>query len=398
MGQPRAIPLAEWPPDRVDWVLLFNRREGDADYSPDGTDTGVDLTDIAFVPSDQNPNRYYHALQADTLDQALDDWESEFGYSRALERVVKRILTWKQNGAGTKAAARHEQSIKAAFNRDNPVRGVSDFCVDSEMPMEDELPVLEHLVGISRAYIRRHHLTPIPVYRGCKYYINQIAEDLFERPTDSKIRIDTSVLLNVTIDDQIAYQYSPLVLNLDLQPDDVAIAVDHLFWHRWMPEIHSKPSSDGDRYADGELQIFGKMAESFDHNSLEVLGSSPLSELINSLPEDDSLSDVSAAADELGFSVPDHRAIAICLSELSRSGKTLSPGAPRNRIQNWFSILTYDYQDESFEVFNEDDDSDDRCREISVEELVPHVENVTLEAPRDFDRNEPFSQKVKHER
>lgn len=398
MSQSIAIPLSEWPPDQYDWVLCTNRGDGDSVYSPDDSDASVDLTEVAFVPSDQNPDRYYHAIQADILNTAIEEWEAEFGYHQAVERVVKRILTWKQNGADTEAAARHEQAIKNAFNRKNPVRLATSYDIDSEEPMTDEQPVLKHLADLSQAYLQMHHLTPIPVYRGCKYYISEIAEDLFERPTDSEIRIDTTVLLNVTIDDEIAYHYSPLVVNFDVQPGDVALAVDHLFWHRWMPEIHSKPGADSDRYADGELQIFGKKAESFEHKNLRVLGSTPLSELINALPERDSLTDIPTAADDLKFSVVDHRAIAICLTELSSDGKTLSSGAPRNRIQNWYSILTYDFQDETFEVFNQNNGSDDRFREITIEELETHVEEVTREAPRIFQRNSSFSEKVKHER
>lgn len=398
MDWPVAIPLSEWPPDHYDWVLCINRGDGDSVYSPKGCDTEVDLTEVAFVPSDQNRDRYYHALQADTLDTAIDEWETEFEYNRAVERVIKRILTWKQNGADTEDAARHEKAVKAAFNRKNLVRLATVHGVDSEEPMTDEEPVLKHLAGLSRAYLRTHHLTPIPVYRGCKYYISDIAKDLFERPTDSEIRIETTVLMNVTIDEQIAYQYSPLVVNLEVQPGDIALAVDHLLWHRWMPEAHSSLQADGDRYADGELQIFGKKSESFDHQNLEVLGSAPLSELVNALPADDSLTDIPTAADNLGFSVVDHRAIAICLTELSSDGKTLASGAPRNRIQNWYSILTYDCQDRTFEIFDQDSDTDNRFHEVTIEELESHIEEVTREAPRKFPEHTPFSEKVKHER
>lgn len=395
---PSTIPLSEWPPEHYDWVLCINRGDGDSAYSPEDSDNDVDLTEVAFVPSDQNPNRYYHALQAETLDTAIDEWEAEFGYNRAVERVVKRILTWKQNGTDTEAAAQHEQAVKATFNRKNPVRLADRYGLDSEEPMNDEQPVLKHLAGLSRAYLRKHHLTPIPVYRGCRHYISDIAEDLFERPTDSEIRIDTTVLLNVTIDDQIAYQYSPLVVNFEVQPGDVALAVDHLFWHRWMPEIHSEPGVDGDRYADGELQIFGKKGESFDRQNLVLLGSKPLSDLIRSLPTEESLSDIPAAAADLDFSVKDHRAIAICLTELSYAGKTVANGHPRNRIQNWYSILTYDCQDETFEVFSQDSGSNDRFCEITTEELEFHVETVTRGGARKFKQDTAFSEKVKYER
>lgn len=392
-----AIPDSEWPPDYHEFALDDEEGDGKSVFSLDGSSATIDLTDIAFVPSDHNADRYYHAIQATTLDSTIDEWENEFGYSRPLERVVERILTWKQNGSGSRAAARHEQAVKAAFNRKNPVRLADYHDIGSEDLMEDEEPVLKHLSKLSEAYLERHYSTPISVYRGCKYYLSEIARDLFERPTDSEIRIDTSVLLNMTIDDDIAYHYSPLVVNLDIQPGDVFFAVDHLFWHRWIPEVHSKPTPDGERYADGELQIFGKKAESFEHSNLTVLGSKPLSELINALPDDDSLTDVPTAAEELGFEVKDHRAIAICVTELRRANKTLSAGEPRNRLHNWYSILTKDAQDETFKVFNSDREDDARYEEVSIEEIAIHIEKVTKEAPDEFPVDKQFSKKVKHE-
>jgi len=392
-----SIPRSDWPPDDIDWVLDINCGSGNPVYTPDDCGTGVDLTDVSFVRSDHNPDRYYHALQADSLDTAIDAWEDECGYHRAVERVVKRILTWKQDGAGTPAASRHEQAVKAAFNRKNPVRLASHHGIATEEPKTDEEPVLEHLAGLSRAYLRYHYQTPISVFRGCKYYLSEIAADLFERPTDSEIRIDTTVLLNVTIDDQIAYQYSPLVVDFDIEIGDVALAVDHLLWHRWIPDVHTKPQADSDRYADGEFQIFGKKAESFDHQRLKVLDSEPLSTLINALPEDESLTDIPDVADDLGFSVADHRAIAICVTELSNDDKTLSAGAPRNRVQNWYAILTYECQDESFEVFKNDLNGDERFREAGIEKLEEDVENVTRAAPQRYQRHRSFSETVKHE-
>lgn len=368
---PVTIRESNWGSVDADRVSKHCRGGENKSYSPQSDLPSITLCDIAYIRSDAVTNLYYHALPKNTLESPLDRWTEKFGYGDAAENVIRRLITWKQDGSGSDDAILHEKLIKDAFPVSRPVRKEDRLSQIGAHHLEDEDTFLKHLHELSLAYLKHHNPERFSVYRGCTYFLPQIAKNLFERPNRTQFQLETSVVVNFTISRDIAEQYHPLNLELDVQAGDVAIAVDHIVWDYWAPEVH-EPPSDGDyRYRDGELQLFGDRAASVPIKSVHFAGASkPLAELITKIPDSEGLDHGEGSLDS--FTMRDHSAIAICIRNLAKENMNIEDKGGRYRLRNWFRIVSERYAEPEFEV-----ETWDSTVEIKLEQLADDIKSIT---------------------
>lgn len=370
---PVTVPKSDWGSITADCVETPCKGNGSSSYSPDSDLESVDLCDIVYIQSDAVSDLYYHALPKEALQSPWEDWNDEFNYSKPAKEVIERLITWKQDGSGSDAAVLHEELIKDTFPIENPIRKKHRLDeIDSVHHLEKEDLFLRHLNEMSEAYLNHHYSDRFSIYRGCTFFLPEIAKKLFERPNRTRFQIETSVVVNFSISRTIAEQYHPVNLELDIQPGDVAIAVDHILWDYWLKDKHEPPSTGEYRYRDGEIQLFGDQAASVTTKSIQFVGASkPLAELISQIPEGEQLDDIEASSLE-DFTERDHSAIAVCIREMAKNGTIVDGKKAKQRLRNWHVILSQKQPEKQFEI-----ETWDNTIEMDMEQLAEDIENTT---------------------
>ena len=355
----------------------------DSAYRPNRHASAIDLDDIVYISCDRVPSQYYHALNRDGLTQAITGWEKRFQYSSAADEVVRRVLTWKRNGSYTREAYEHECLVKDTWGLEGEPRGKEKYDSESGFDIDEkEREFIEQLREISKSYLDRHYSENIDVYRGCNHHLGEIAHKLFKRPEKVSVNISPNVLVNFTISKQIAETYSPVLIERPIQPREVGLATDHLLWYTPIQFDKKKSSSKhsanrnaakdrGVRYADGEIQVFGEEMQSLNRTSIRFVGvSTSLPRLFERIPCGNIAGKVPEVAEECEFKPEEHRAIAICVRKLRKTKEELPSGKPRQRLSNWFAILSFDDPDTPFDGIVDE-------AEITIASLKELVEDLT---------------------
>lgn len=370
---PVTVPKADWDSINADCVDAPCKGTGSDSYAPNSDLKSIDLCNIVYIKSDAVCGLYYHALPKEAIQSQWEDWDNEFHYSKSAQKVIKRLITWKQDGSGSDDAVLHEELIKDNFPIDNSIRKKDRLAsIGGVHHLENEGQFLKHLNGMSQAYLKHHYTDRFTVYRGCTFFLPEIAKKLFEQPNRTRFQIETSVVVNFSISRAIAEQYHPVNLELEIQAGDVAIAVDHILWDYWLKDKHEPPPSGEYRYRDGEIQLFGDQIASVATKSIKFVGASkPIAELISQIPTGDHSVDTKSNS-LVDFTERDHSAIAVCVREMAKNEKVVHGVKARKRMRNWHQILSQKQDEKQFEIETWCD-----TVEMDMEQLAEDIENVT---------------------
>jgi hypothetical protein len=339
----------------------------------DSTDTiangtvEINLDKFVWVLCEPSKDGYYHALDREEFRRIVKNLEEEFDYGGAVADVIQRIQHWKAGGSGDPVAARHEELLKDELGIHKPIR---DTIGESDSPdecTEKEEEFIKHLIELSDAYVEYHHGDSIQVYRGYGYGLGHLGARLFDNPNADKYEVETTVLTNFTLSEKVANQYGDLRIELKAEPKYIALAIDHLLWHK----------NKDDWYTDAEVQLRGDEIPQIPSENLttpEASGS--IGELIQELPTEE-IRDVTEFYQTSPLTANDLSVIATLLSEIGAEDEEVLTKEAKSRILNWYRLYSHLASVEPSR-FEED--------EMGPNSLWGVVKQITGETPPDQNR------------
>lgn len=321
----------------VPGVVLCKPRQNGPPPTVINDDVTIDLDKIVWVECKPSmvglgspENEYYHVISRDEFRRTINTLQEKHNYQQAVEDVIGRVQTWKANGSGAPEAQRHEELLRDVCGIRKETRDtISDSDkIDPVTPLEKEF--LRHLVEYSDKYLSYHHGNRITVYRGYGYGLATIGADLIENPDADGFRIKSTVVANFSLSEQAANNYGPLVLELTVDPLKIALATDHLLWHK----------HEGEAFTDAEVQIRGDKLDKAPRENLRASNTTrPILDLVQQLPHEDNI-DFDKAVMNLDFSREDHEVIAAIVHELYNRDEKLYTDEAKQRVYNWYGIYS----------------------------------------------------------
>lgn len=322
----------------------------------------IDLDNIVYVPCATDDEQCYHVLSREEFVEIVSELERIHGYQKAVEDVIKRIKTWKANGSGTAAAHIHEKLLQRIFGIRKQPRDTITGSESPNEPTESEEAFLRDLTGLSNEYVEYHHDDELTVYRGYGYGLAEIGADLFENPTSESFNLNSSVVTNFTLSERVALEYGVLIFELNIEPSDIALATDHLLWHK----------SEEKKFTDAEVQVRGDKLREAPRESLWAPNTSrPILNLIEQIPTEKDI-DTAAVTDDLGFTREDHLVLAGIVDAIDNHEKKLYSNEAKTRVYNWFKIFSHQIADTN---------QRDQSAEITPESLTDAVKQITGNVP-----------------
>lgn len=187
---------------------------------------GIDLDATAQVPTADSD---YIRLVEDQPSRLRDSLAEKHG-EEAVDRVYGRLNTIKEDlTLDDSEAARqtNEQLATDALDLDGGPRNGGDLADDVT---DDEIAVYQDLTEVSQEFVERHYGDEFTAYRGLAHTENtaDLLAQAIDNPDADSLDYDLPSVSNHTDTLEEAANHSDIVVERDAEPDDVALATDHL--------------------------------------------------------------------------------------------------------------------------------------------------------------------------
>lgn len=231
---------------------------------------GIDLDATARVPT---ANSDYPRLVEDESDQLRDSLAEKHG-KEAVDRVYDRIETVKQNlyrDESEVARQTNEQLAADALDLPGGPRNGGDLAEDVTA---DEIAVYRDLNEVSKEFAERHYGDEFAAYRGLSHGPNTagLIAQAIDNPDADSFDYELPSVSKYTDTVAEASTHGDVVIERDAEPDDVALATDHLIRSGLTEgELHlaggsRSASPESLRYVDdGEAQPLMQPIDSLDN-------------------------------------------------------------------------------------------------------------------------------------
>lgn len=237
----------------------------------------IDFTYCCVTPPESDEPECYCVLGRDEFEKFCRQYpkDEDERDEEALKTLLARLKAWKYGHTASKAGRLYERLYSTEFGSSCSPRSPDDKRsqelledLDDKMrglitqPPDDpvEADALRQLRCLSHQFVREYCGDKITVYRGMGADLGNVANQILSNRVPKKYHIDTPVLLSTSLHQRTAEEYSPLVMRVNVEVDNVGMA----------PDFFSIVEKDGDYRTEAELQIEGDAIQAVDRKQIRA--------------------------------------------------------------------------------------------------------------------------------